>query len=190
MDIEQGDNLNWVKHTDGTQEIMLVTEGGMSIRFEEATVPERSRTAGGVRGIELRDQKTKVLADRVVSMGIATPTSQLLVCSTLGFGKRTDLTSYRSQKKGGRGLITMACNTKTGKIVDAAVVEPNERLMVLTESGVMIRMEIMTIRSISRSTQGVKLINLGDGDRVTAITNLLSTEDLEMEAEAELAKTE
>ena len=190
FDIEQGDNLNWVKHTDGTQEIMLVTSEGMSIRFEETAVPERGRTAGGVRGIELRDQKTKLLADRVVSMGIATPTSQLLVCSTLGFGKRTDLASYRSQKRGGRGLITMNCTAKTGKIVDAAVVEPNERLMVLTESGVMIRMEIMTIRSTSRSTQGVKLINLGDGDRVTAITNLLSTEDLELEAETELAKTE
>ena len=184
FDIEAGDNLNWVSHTDGTQEVMLVTQNGMSIRFPETDVPERGRTAGGVRGIQLRDPKTKEYIDKVVSMGVVSPTSQLLVCSTLGFGKRTDLSSYRAQSRGGKGILTMNCTAKTGPIVDAAVVEPTDKLMVLTESGVTIRMEIMTIRSTSRSTQGVKLINLGDGDKVSTIANLLSTEDIEVEAEA------
>ena len=179
FDIEDGDSLNWVKHTDGNQEVILVTSSGMSIRFPEADVPERGYSAGGVRGIERRDPKTKVLKDRVVAMDLVSPTSQLLVCSENGFGKRTDLASYRAQSRGGRGIITMNVTSKTGPIVDAAVVEPEDKLMVLTETGVAIRMDISTIRSTGRSTQGVTLIKVGSGDRVATIERLISTEEVE-----------
>jgi DNA gyrase subunit A len=184
FDIEEGDNLNWVKHTDGKQEVMLITQNGMSIRFKEEDVPERGYTAGGVRGIELRDPKTKVIRDRVVAMDLVSPTSQMLVCSERGFGKRTNLVSYRAQSRGGKGILTMNVTSKTGPIVDAAVVEVDDKLMVLTESGIAIRMDIGPIRATGRSAQGVKLINLNDGDKVATIERLVNTEEIEAEANA------
>ena len=189
FDIEAGDNLKWVKPTDGQQEVILITSNGMSIRFPEADVPERGRPAGGVRGIEMRDPKTKQLADRVVTMDLVSSTSQLLVASENGFGKRTDLASYRAQSRGGRGVITMNVTSKTGPIVAAAVVEPDDKLMVLTDKGVTIRMEIGGIRAAGRSTQGVKLINLDTGDKVCTIAPLVDTESVEAEANA-LAEAE
>ncbi len=190
FDIEEGDNLRWVRHTDGEQELIMVTSGGMSIRFKESELRVSGHTSGGVRGIEMRDPKTKLLKDRVVSMDVVTSTSQLLVCSANGYGKRTDFKDYSGQSRGGRGLITMNVTTKTGPIVDAAVVEPDDKLMVLTESGVAIRMDIEPIRKTGRSAQGVKLINLNDGDRVSTIEPLISTEDAEEAANAELAEKE
>ena len=190
FDIEEGDNLKWVKHTDGQQEVIMVTQNGMSIRFKEEDVPERGRPAGGVRGIEMRDPKTKKLIDRVVATDVVSRTSQLLVTSVNGFGKRTDLASYRAQSRGGKGIITMNITSKTGPIVDAAVVEPEDKLMVLTEKGVTIRMEIAGIRAAGRSTQGVKLINLDEGDRVATIERLIDTEAVEEEANAEAAARE
>ncbi len=190
FDIEEGDNLRWVCHTDGEQELIMVTSSGMSIRFKESDLRVSGHTSGGVRGIEMRDPKTKLLKDRVVAMDVVTGTSQLLVCSANGYGKRTDFTDYRDQSRGGRGLITMNVTSKTGPIVDAAVVELDDKLMVLTEAGVAIRMDIAPIRKTGRSAQGVKLINLNDGDHVTTIEPLLSTEDAEEAANAELAEKE
>ncbi len=184
FDIEAGDNLKWVKPTDGNQEVMLVTRNGKSIRFKEETVPERSRQAGGVRGIEMRDPKTKELIDLVVAMDVVSPTSQLLVASEHGYGKRTDLASYRAQSRGGKGILTMDVTTKTGPIVDAAVVEPDDKLMVLTEKGVMIQMDVQTIRKAGRSTQGVKLINVGAGDRACTIARLIDEETIAEEVAA------
>lgn len=185
FDLEEGDNLKWVRHTDGQQEVMLVTRAGMSIRFPEADVPERSRQAGGVRGIDLRDPKTRKPIDLVVGMDVVSPTSQLLVCSENGFGKRTDLKSYRAQSRGGKGVITMNVTSKTGPIVDAAVVEPTDKLMVLTQKGITIRMEVETIRATGRSTQGVTLINLDSGDTVCTIERLVDTEEVEQAANSD-----
>ena len=111
---------------------------------------ERGYTAGGVRGIEMRDPKTKTLKDRVVAMDVIQPTSQLLVVGSNGYGKRTDLASYRAQGRGGRGIKTMDVTSKTGPVIDAAVVEPEDVLMVLSENGVAIRMEIKGIRAAGR----------------------------------------
>ncbi len=173
FDIEEGDSLQWVRHTEGSQEVILVTRGGMSIRFNEADLPERSRQAGGVRGIEMRDPVTKQLKDRVVGMDVVSSTSQLLVASENGYGKRTDMASYRSQTRGGRGVTTMNITAKTGPIVDAAVVEPDDKLMIITEKGITIRMDITSIRAVGRSTQGVKLINLDAKDRVITIERVV-----------------
>ena len=175
FDIEEGDSLDWVKHTDGEQEVILVTQGGKSIRFPESDVPARSHTAGGVKGMEMRDPKTKLPIDRIVGMDVVSPTSQLLVCSENGSGKRTDLSSYRAQSRGGKGIITMNVTTKTGPIVDAVVVEPDDKLMIITDKGITIRMDIGTIRATGRSTMGVKLINLDSGDKVSNIERLIDT---------------
>lgn len=188
FDIEEGDNLKWVRHTDGNQEVILITRNGMSIRFPEKNAPERGRTAGGVRGIEMRDPKTRLLTDRVVSVELVGPDNmehQLLVASENGYGKRTFLKDYRSQSRGGRGIITMNITSRTGHIIDAAIVEKDDKLMVLTEKGIAIRTEIAGIRSAGRSTQGVKLINLSDGDHVATIERV-SEADLGEEVEEEI----
>jgi DNA gyrase/topoisomerase IV subunit A len=187
FDIEEGDNLKWVKHTDGQQEVMLVTRQGLSIRFPENQVPERSRQAGGVRGIDLRDPKTRQMRDdRVVSMDIVTLTAQLLVVSENGFGKRSRLDLYRGQSRGGKGIITMNTTAKTGNIVAAVVVEENDKLMVLTEKGITIRIDINggELRPAGRSTQGVTIIKPAEGDRVCAIERLVDTEEVEQEVNA------
>ena len=183
FDIEEGDNLNWVKHTDGKQDIVMVTRDGLSIRFTEADVPTRGRAAGGVRGIDIRDPKTKLPKDRVVSVDVVSPTSQLLVVSENGMGKRTAMASYRIQSRGGKGIKTMDVTAKTGPVISAAVVEPDDKLMVLSENGITIRMDIASIRATGRSTQGVKLITLNDGDRVAAIERLITAEDVEEAAQ-------
>ena len=184
FDLEAEDNLKWVRYTDGKQEVMLVTRNGMSIRFKEEDVPERSRQAGGVRGIDLRDPKTRKPIDLVVGMDVVSPTSQLLVASENGFGKRTDLKNYRAQTRGGKGVTTMNVTTKTGPIVAAAVVEPTDKLMVLTQKGITIRMEVESIRAAGRSTQGVTLINLDNMDTVCTIERLVDTEEVEQEVNA------
>ena len=178
FDLEPDDALNWVKLTDGNQECILVTHGGKSIRFKESNVPTRGRPAGGVRGIEMRDSSGK-LKDHVVAMDVIRPTSQLLVVGEKGIGKRTNLADYRSQSRGGKGIITMDITEKTGNIVDAVVVEPEDKLMIITRNGITIRMEVAGIRAAGRSTQGVKLINLGAGDTIGSIERLARIEDAE-----------
>lgn len=181
--LDDDDELKWVKLTNGQQEVIMVTRGGKSIRFSEANVPARGRPAGGVRGIELRGPDGK-LADQVVAMDVVRPTSQLLVVGERGIGKRTPLANYRIQSRGGRGLITMDITEKTGPIVDAVVVEPDDRLMIITANGITIKMEVAGIRVAGRSTQGVKLINLEPGDRVATIERLARAEDAETTGKA------
>ncbi|MBC7808489.1 MAG: DNA gyrase subunit A, partial [Akkermansiaceae bacterium] len=171
FDLEGDDALKWVKHTPGTAEVILTTERGMAIRFPEDRVPSRGRAAGGVRGITLNGPEDRVVSADVV-IGDA-DAQELLVISELGLGKRTPLSAYRSQGRGGKGLITMNLSgDRTGKCLVVATVvskesEPNLRLMIVTENGVMIRMKAEEIKTTAgRSTSGVRLINLGEGDRV------------------------
>jgi DNA gyrase subunit A len=171
FDLEDDDRLKWVKHTPGTAEVILTTVNGMAIRFPEDKVPTRGRAAGGVRGITLGGPDDRVVSADVV-IGDA-DAQELLVISELGLGKRTPLSAYRSQGRGGKGLITMnLTGDRTGKCLMVATVvskesEPNLRLMIVTENGVMIRMKAEEIKTtISRSTSGVRLINLSEGDRV------------------------
>lgn len=156
----------------------MVTETGKSIRFKETDVPSRGRPAGGVRGIEMRDGKGG-MKDRVVAMDVVRPRSQLLVVGERGIGKRTDLQDYRAQTRGGKGIITMSLTDRTGQIVDAVVVDPSDRLMIITANGITIRVTVADIRSAGRSTQGVKLINLEAGDRVATIERLATADDIE-----------
>ncbi|MCC6729280.1 MAG: DNA gyrase subunit A [Chthonomonadales bacterium] len=187
FDLEADDELKWVKLTDGSQECMLITEGGKAIRFAEGDVPTRGRPAGGVRGIEMRGG-TGQIHDHVVAMDVVRPTSELLVVGERGVGKRTALASYRTQSRGGKGLITMDITEKTGPIVDGVVVEPDDRLMIITSNGITIRMEVEGIRKTGRSTQGVKLINLDSGDRVARIERLARTEAAENAVRAQAEK--
>jgi DNA gyrase subunit A len=168
FDIEENDSLNWVAHTSGSEEIVMVTRKGMSITFAETDVPSRGRAAGGVRGIRLSSAKE----DKVVGMGIIDRAKDLLVIGELGVGKRTSLTEYRAQGRGGMGIRTMALTARTGDLIEAKVVTADDRLLIMTRNGVTININVSDLRSTGRNTQGVRMINLDEGDSVASVEKL------------------
>jgi DNA gyrase subunit A len=166
--IEQGDNLIEVRLTSGTSEAVLITREGQSIRFEESDVRSMGRPATGVRGISLDKE------DRVVALAVVDTGSTLLVAGEHGIGKRTAFDEYRVQSRGGKGIITMKTNDKTGRVVGALTVTDADEIMLLTQQGQMVRTPVKDIREAGRNTQGVKLINLAASDKLTAIARVVS----------------
>lgn len=173
FDIEEGDELGWVLQSQGQNDVLIVTREGMSIRFRETDVRDRSRAAGGIKAITLDPD------DIIVGADLVSDEFQLLVVGENGYGKRTDLTEYRIQNRGGKGIKTMQCTPKTGKIVGAEVVGPDDKLLLLTVQGKGIRMVMKDIRKVGRIAQGVKLINLDDGDQVASIARLIPDKEVE-----------
>ena len=171
FDIEENDLLKWVQLSSGKDEVIFVTRNGLSARFHESRVPVRGRPAGGVRGIRLRE------GDVVVGMGLVQPGCELLVATELGYGKRTTLDDYRAKGRGIMGVRTMNISPKTGRIVDTKVVDANDRIIIITQQGIMLRLRVGEIRSCGRSTQGVRLINLMAGDRIASIERILLAAD-------------
>ena len=166
--IEQGDNLIEVKLTSGTSEAVLITREGMSIRFEESDVRSMGRPATGVRGISLDKE------DLVVALAVVDTNATLLVAGENGIGKRTAFDEYRTQSRGGKGIITMKTTDKTGRVVGALTVTDPDEIMLLTQQGQMVRTPVKDIREAGRNTMGVKLINLSGGDKLTAIARVVS----------------
>jgi DNA gyrase subunit A len=161
--IDPGDNLIEVKLTTGKDKVVLITRDGMSISFEEEDARPMGRPAGGVRGINLYK------GDEVVALAIVVPDAKLLVAGENGIGKRTDFEEYRIQSRGGKGIITMKTNEKTGAVIGALTVRDNDEIMLITFKGQMVRISVNGIREAGRNTQGVKLINLETGDKLQAI---------------------
>jgi len=168
--IEPGDTLIDVKLTTGQDQSVLITHQGQSIRFSEEDVRSMGRPAGGVRGITLET------SDRVVALAIVVPNATLLVAGENGIGKRTDFEEYRLQSRGGKGVITMKTNDKTGGVIGALTVNDNDEIMLITVAGQMVRTAVKDIRATGRNTQGVKLINLDAGDKLQAIAQVISEE--------------
>jgi len=166
FDIEDGDSLRWVGISNGDDEVVLVTRKGMSIRFHEKDLRSAGRGSGGVRGIKLEGN------DRVVGMTLIRPNCELLVATDHGYGKRTPLEHYRKQSRGGKGIKTMNLSDKTGYIVETAVVDDTDKIVIVTSGGIMLKIKVKEIRSCGRSTQGVKLINLGAGDAVGSLARI------------------
>jgi DNA gyrase subunit A len=177
--IEQGDNLIEVRLTSGTSEAVLITREGMSIRFEESDVRSMGRPATGVRGISLDKD------DRVVALAVVDQGSTLLVAGENGIGKRTAFDEYRVQSRGGKGIITMKTNDKTGRVVGALTVTDADEIMLLTQQGQMVRTPVKDIREAGRNTQGVKLINLVAPDKLTAIARVVSEKSEDEATEGE-----
>jgi len=169
--IESTDNLIEAKLTSGNNEAVLITREGMSIRFPESDVRDMGRPATGVRGISLDKD------DVVVALAVVDTNATLLVAGENGIGKRTAFDEYRIQTRGGKGIITMKTNDKTGKVVGALTVIDKDEIMLLTQQGQMVRTPVKDIREAGRNTQGVKLINLTDGDKLTAIARVISETD-------------
>ncbi|MEW6157510.1 MAG: DNA gyrase subunit A [Verrucomicrobiota bacterium] len=173
--IEEADTLIDVKLTSGSSEVILITREGMSIRFSEEDVRSMGRPAVGVYGINL--EKT----DKVVALSIVSADSTLLVAGENGIGKRTPFDEYRLQSRGGKGIITMKTNDKTGGVVGALTVHESDEIMLITSGGQMVRTSVRDIRETGRNTQGVKLINLDEGDKLQAIAPVISEEKEDQE---------
>ena len=180
--LEDGDILTSVGHTDGKYEIIIGTKLGMSIRFNESDVRSMGRNAMGVRGMRLDKE------DTVVGMEVAEPKTKktlLTVCAN-GYGKRTNLDEYRNQHRGGSGVITIKANDRNGAGLGIYLVEDKDHLMVMTEKSKAIRMACKTILTISRNTQGVRLVRLEEGDKIASVETVI--EDIEAKVDGEEKK--
>jgi DNA gyrase subunit A len=173
MGVEEGDAVIAVQVTDGSGEVFIATRYGMAIRFTETDVRPMGRAAYGVRGINLRGD------DFVVSMEVVKPGGTLLTVTERGFGKRTEIEEYRVQSRGGVGIINIATTTRNGLVVGVAYVQEGDELLVITQQGMIIRMQTNDVRSIGRATQGVTLINIEGDDKVVSIARLVEKEDEE-----------
>jgi DNA gyrase subunit A len=173
--LEDKDEVIGVRLTDGQQEIILSTADGQSIRFKEEQVRPTGRGTYGVVGMRLDD------GDLVVSMEILSLGCDVLTVAENGFGKRTETNEYRLQSRGGKGIITMKTTDKTGRVVGAQQVTEDDQLMLVTNTGKIIRLRIKDIRVIGRNTQGVRLIDLEEGERVVSLARLAEKEDEEEE---------
>ncbi len=158
--INEDDELIGVTITSGDDEVVLSTASGMSIRFSEQDARPMGRDAAGVIGITLSAD------DRVVSMTIANDEGALITVCEHGYGKRTRFSEYRSQKRGGKGLIDIRTSKRNGKVVAARALSQNCDAMLMTSSGMLVRISLENVRPIGRNTQGVRLINVKDGDVV------------------------
>jgi len=177
--IEENDRLIEVKFTTGEDEVILISREGQSVRFSEKNARSMGRVTAGVRGIRLAKN------DKVVSLAVVEPDATLLVASELGVGKRTVFGEYRLQSRGGKGIITMKTTEKTGKVVGALTVHDEDELMLITVGGQMIRTRVKDVRETGRNTQGVRLMNLDDGDLLQAIAPVISDEADDDDGETE-----
>jgi DNA gyrase subunit A len=164
VNLDDNDELAWVKITNGECDVIMVTQKGMSIRFPESDVRSMGRSAAGVIGIRLDKD------DRVIAFDVIEGDEDLLVVSSLGMGKRTAIDQYRAQSRGGKGIHAMRLTDRTGDIVAAGMATDEDTVMLMNSSGIAIRIAARSISRIGRATQGVKLMRLGEGEQVGSMT--------------------
>ncbi|AST93939.1 DNA gyrase subunit A [Sutcliffiella cohnii] len=181
LGLRDNDELISVKMTDGTKEMIIGTKKGMLIRFHETDVRSMGRTATGVKGITLDAD------DEVVGMELLEEGLEVLVVTKNGYGKRTAAEEYRIQSRGGKGIKTCNITDKNGELVSVKTVTSDEDLMLITASGVLIRMSVDGISKMGRNTQGVKLIKLAENEYVTTVARVDKEEESEEELADELA---
>jgi DNA gyrase subunit A len=173
IQIEDDDQLIAVAETDGSKDVVLGSQNGMAIRFAEADARPMGRTAHGVRGMQLRD------GDHVVAMEVVSEGGTLLTVCENGFGKRTDVAEYRRQTRGGIGLKNVQTSERNGRVVGVACVSDGDQLLLVTEQGQIIRMTAGDLRPMGRDTQGVRVMDLADGDRLVSLATLREPDDTE-----------
>ena len=182
--IREGDQLIEAKLTSGNAEVMIAARDGKAIRFNESTVRPIGRVGAGVRGISIEE------SDEVVGMICVEPdsTQDVLVLSENGYGKRTDLDEYRITNRGGKGVKTINVTEKTGKLISIQAVTDDNDLMIINRSGLTIRTAVSQIRLAGRATQGVRIINLRDGDAIASVMAVPAAGDEEEVQSAEAAE--
>jgi DNA gyrase subunit A len=171
MGIEEGDAVIAVELSAGADQILIGTRDGMAIRFEETDVRPMGRTAYGVRGIALRDD------DEVVGMEVVRPGGTVLTVAQNGYGKRTELEEYRLQSRGGYGVIDIQTSDRNGKVVGMVFVTDDDEVMLISQQGMILRTRAGDIRTIGRATQGVRLIEMEEGDMVVAVAKLAEKDE-------------
>jgi len=171
INIDADDALIDVQLCDANNDIVLATLDGMSIRFHQADVREMGRATSGVKGIELDTD------DAVIGMVVVRREATLLVVSEKGYGKRSELSEYRVQKRGGKGIITLKKTEKTGRMVALKEVIPDDELMMITRHGIVIRVPVEGISVIGRNTQGVRVMNLEPGDLLVDVARVVKEDD-------------
>ncbi len=172
INLEEGNSLVNVELTDGSQDIIMVTHDGMSIRFNESEMRNQGRGTIGVRGIKLRE------GDYVVALAVVhDDAAHLLVVSENGLGKRTAFSEYRIQSRAGIGIKTINCTEKTGKVVSATTVTDADELMIMTTGGQSVRIKVADVRETGRATQGVKLITLDANDLIQDISLIIPDDE-------------
>jgi len=186
VDIVSGDRLIEAKLTDGTQDVILATEHGQSIRFRESDVRAMGRATRGVTGISLRE------GDEVVSMVVVRRQGTLIMVCRNGYGKRTPVQDYPVIRRGGKGVIGIKTTERNGKLIAAKEVVDNDELMIISQRGILIRLPIRDVSVIGRNTQGVRLIHLDPEDLVVDVTYIMTdgAQERELEEEAEEAVEE
>ena len=166
VDLDEGDRLVGVDITDGTKDIMLFSDAGKVIRFDETLVRPMGRTARGVRGIRLgKDQS-------VISLVVAKPSGTILTATEFGYGKRTDVEEYRITGRGGQGVISIQVSERNGKVVRALQVDDLDEAMLITDKGTLVRFKVGELSIIGRNTQGVRLINVSSGELVVGMQRI------------------
>ncbi len=183
--IKEDDELLEAKLTDGNSQVMLALKSGKAIRFEEAKTRPMGRNASGVRGIRLQHDKDEVIG----MVAVNDMESNILVVSSNGYGKRSRLEDYRITNRGGKGVKTISITEKTGDLVAIKNVDDSNGLMIINKSGIAIRMAVEDLRVMGRATQGVKLINIKDGDSIAAVAKVIHEKD-EDQHDEEIESTE
>ena len=178
INIREGDRLLQARLTNGNNEILLAVRSGKAIRFNEKKVRPMGRNASGVKGIKTGTDN----ADEVIGMVcIQDPETTILVVSENGYGKRTELEDYRVTNRGGKGVKTINVTEKTGDLIAIKGVTDKDDLMIINKSGLTIRLAVSSLRLMGRATQGVRLINLRQGDSIAAVTSVVSSAEPETE---------
>ena len=177
INVREEDTLLEAKLTTGSSQIMIATREGKAIRFDEDKLRPMGRNATGVRGVTLADEN-----DEVVGMiCVDDEQSNVLVVSEKGFGKRSEFGEYRQTNRGAKGVKTISITDKTGSLISIVDVRGDEDLMIITRNGLTIRMGVDTLRVMGRATQGVKLINLREGDEIAAVAKVVAEDDEQQE---------
>ena len=171
LTIAKGDKLIEVKLTDGNNDIIIGTKKGMAIRFNEKEVRPMGRTATGVRGIKLSKD------DIVIGLIVVKSSSTLLVVTDKGYGKRSSIEDYRLTHRGGKGVITIKTGEKNGNLISMKEINENDELVIITNGGMVIRLGVKKIRVMGRATQGVKLVNLKEGDSIADVARVVSDDN-------------
>ena len=164
MTLDDNEELIGVELTDGSSEIVLATRRGLAIRFDEQDVRPMGRTAHGVRGIQLG------FDDEVVAMdSVTNENEEVLTATEEGLGKRTAVSEYRKQTRGGKGVMNIKVTAKTGAVVGMKVINPEQEILLITAAGIIIRIDGEGISQFGRNAQGVKLMTLNEGDKVVSL---------------------
>lgn len=171
INIDEDDELINVRMSAGDDNVIIATKKGMSIRFEEDQIRDTGRNTRGVKGINLGDD------DRVIGMEIVEDDATIMVVTERGFGKRTDFDQYRTQSRGGKGVITIKANERNGCVVGIMTVHDDHEIMLISQKGKAIRMKVKDISVIGRNTQGVRLFNLEQDDRLVGFTRVFTSEN-------------